>query len=545
MLSANQIHKSFGDSVVLDSVTFNLNPGDRTGLVGPNGCGKTTLLRILAGLDAPDSGSVQKPGALRIGYLPQGLILPEGETAGGYLARAQGDLPQLAAEVERLADALARTPDDKQLHAAYGDALDRMAAASSTNGIGQISDTLAILGLDRVPKETEISKLSGGQKTRLALVGILLARPQLLLLDEPTNHLDLPMLEWLERWLGAFRGGALVVSHDRTFLDRTVSRILEMDPRTHTVREYEGNYSAYKEQKSEEREWQWQAYTNQQREIADLRGAANHLRGIAHFRKGGKADTKDKFAKGFFAGRGAGTVKRAKQIERRIDRLLADERVDKPGWEWQMKLEFDSHDHGGNDVLALEDLSVGYGDVVILQNINLRLRRGARAVLTGANGSGKTTLLRTIAGTLPPISGRMRLGTSVRAGFMAQEQETLDPYKNSLEIVRAEISADETDARRFLHNFLFSGDDVFVPAGSLSYGERARLLLALLVSRGCNFLLLDEPVNHLDIPSRDRFEQALTAFQGTVLVVVHDRYFIERMATEVWSVGEGSISKIK
>jgi ATP-binding cassette subfamily F protein 3 len=544
MLSANQIHKSFGDSVVLDSVTFNLNPGDRTGLVGPNGCGKTTLLRILAGLDAPDSGSVQKPGALRIGYLPQGLILPEGETAGGYLARAQGDLPQLAAEVERLADALARTPDDKQLHAAYGDALDRMAAASSTNGIGQISDTLAILGLDRVPMETEISKLSGGQKTRLALAGILLSRPQLLLLDEPTNHLDLPMLEWLEEWLGAFRGGALVVSHDRTFLDRTVSRILEMDPHTHSLLEYDGNYSAYQEQKSEERARQRQAYTNQQEEIANLRGAANHLRGIARFRKGGKADTKDRFASGFFAGRGAGTVRRAKQIERRIDRLLTNERVDKPGWEWQMKLEFDSPAPGGNDVLALEDLSVGYGDAVILRNINLRLRRGARAVLTGANGSGKTTLLRTIAGTLPPLAGRMRLGTNVRAGFMAQEQETLDPYKNSLEIVRAEISADETDARRFLHYFLFSGDDVFVPTGSLSYGERARLLLALLVSRGCSFLLLDEPVNHLDIPSRDRFEQALTAFQGTVLVVVHDRYFIERMATEVWSVGEGSISKI-
>jgi ATP-binding cassette, subfamily F, member 3 len=365
----------------------------------------------------------------------------------------------------------------------------------------------------------------------------------LLLLDEPTNHLDLPMLEWLERWLAAFRGGALVVSHDRTFLDRTVSRILEMDPRSHTVREYEGNYSAYQEQKSGERERQWQAYTNQQGEIADLRGAANHLRGIAHFRKGGKADSKDKFAKGFFAGRGAGTVKRAKQIERRVERLLTEERVDKPGWEWRMKLEFDSPHTGGNDVLALEDLSVGYGDAVILRNINLRLRRGARAVLTGPNGSGKTTLLRTVAGTLPPLAGRLRLGAGVRAGFMAQEQETLNPLRNALEIVQAEISADETGARRFLHYFLFSGDEVFTPSGSLSHGQRARLLLALFVARGCNFLLLDEPVNHLDIPSRDRFEQALTAFEGTVLAVVHDRYFMERIATEVWGVENGSICK--
>ncbi len=543
MLSANQIHKSFGDSVVLDAITFNINPGDRTGLVGPNGCGKTTLLRILAGLDAPESGSVQKPNSLRIGYLPQGLVLPEGETAGAYLARAQGDLPLLESEVERLALELASSPDDKLLHTAYAEALDRMAAAAS-NGSDPVSGTLAALDLDQVPPETQISTLSGGQKTRLALAGILLAHPQLLLLDEPTNHLDLPMLEWLERWLATFRGGALVVSHDRTFLDRTVTRILEMDPRMHAIRAYDGNYSAYRKQKAEERDRARQAYSDQQEQIADLRGAANHLRGIARFRKGGKADGKDKFAKGFFAGRGAGTVKRAKQIERRIEKLLTDERVDKPGWEWQMKLEFDSSQTGGNDVLALEDLAVGYGETVILRNINFRLRRGARAVLTGPNGSGKTTLLRTVAGTLPPLAGRMRLGAGVRAGFMAQEQETLDPTLNALEIVQSEIAADETDARRFLHYFLFSGDEVFTPSGSLSYGQRARLLLALLVARGCNFLLLDEPVNHLDIPSRDRFEQALAAFEGTVLAVVHDRYFIDRIATETWSVEEGSIRKI-
>ena len=209
-----------------------------------------------------------------------------------------------------------------------------------------------------------------------------------------------------------------------------------------------------------------------------------------------------------------------------------------------MKLEFDPAETGGNDVLSLDDLAVGYGKNILLANLNLRIRRGARVVLTGVNGSGKTTLLRTIAGMIPPLAGRVRLGAGVKVGFMAQEQETLDPYKNSLEIVQAEITADETDARRFLHYFLFSGDDVFVPVGSLSYGERARLLLALLVARGYNFLLLDEPVNHLDIPSRSRFEQALTAFQGTVLAVVHDRYFIERIATEVWGVREGSICKI-
>ncbi len=541
MLTANQIRKSFGDNVILDGVSFNFNPGERAGLVGPNGCGKTTLLRILAGQDAPDSGSVKKPNALRIGYLPQGLVLPEGETVNAFLARAQGDLPRATAEVERLAADLAESPADKELHAAYDEALDRLAALPE--GAGSAA-TLAVLGLGQIPPDTLISTLSGGQKTRLALAGVLLARPQILLLDEPTNHLDLPMLEWLERWLTAFRGGALVVSHDRTFLDRTVSRILELDPRTRTVKEYEGNYSAYREQKAGERERLRQAYSDQQQEIADLRGAASHLRGISRFRKGGKADTKDGFAKGFFANRGAGTMKRAKQIERRIEKLLTKDRVEKPGWEWGMKLEFDPAAAGGNDVLTLEDVSVGYGDTVILHNVNFHLRRGARAVLTGANGSGKTTLLRTITGALPPIAGRVRLGAAVRPGFMAQEQETLDPARNALQVVQAEIAADETDARRFLHYFLFSGDDVFTPVGSLSYGERARLLLALLVARGCNFLLLDEPVNHLDIPSRDRFEQALAAFRGTVLAVVHDRYFIERMASEVWRVEKGGILKL-
>jgi ATP-binding cassette subfamily F protein 3 len=542
MLTVHQIHKSFGDSVILSGVSFSLNPGERAALVGPNGCGKTTLLRILTGIDRADSGSVRQPGALRIGYLPQGLILPEDEPVSAYLERAQGDLPRLTAEVERLAAALAANPADPSVRTAYDQSLDRIAAVSNANG--SAAGVLAILGLERVTPDAPIATLSGGQKTRLALAGVLLAHPQLLLLDEPTNHLDLPMLEWLEGWLTSFRGGALVVSHDRTFLERAVTRILELDPRTHAVREYAGSYSAYREQKDGERARREQAYSDQQQEIASLRSAAGHLRGIARFRKGGKADTKDGFAKGFFANRGAGAMKRAKQIERRIEKLLTEDRVEKPGWEWGMKLEFEPATTGGNDVLQLESLAVGYPRTILLEEINLHLQRGARAILTGANGSGKTTLLRTIAGALPPLAGRVRTGANIKLGFMAQEQETLDPARNALQIVQAEIAADETDARRFLHYFLFSGDGVFTPTGALSYGERARLLLALLVARGCNFLLLDEPINHLDIPSRDSFERALGAFKGTVLAVVHDRYFIERIATEVWEVENGSVRKL-
>ncbi|MBN1438817.1 MAG: ABC-F family ATP-binding cassette domain-containing protein [Anaerolineales bacterium] len=541
MLTATQIRKTYGDNVILDGVTLSLNPGERAGLVGPNGCGKTTLLRILAGIDSPDSGSVRKPNALRIGYLPQGLVLPPDETLAGYLDRAQGDLPRLTAKVERLAAALAQLPGDTSLHTAYDQALSRLAAAGE--GSGAAIDALAALGLDHIPSGEKISTLSGGQKTRLALAGVLLGHPQLLLLDEPTNYLDLAMLEWLEKWLNGFRGVALVVSHDRAFLDRAVTRILELDERTRAIREYEGNYSAYRWAKAAERARLAQAYSDQEAQIAELRSAAVHLRGIARFRKGGKADSGDKFARGFFANRGAGTVKRAKQIERRIERLFAENRVEKPGWEWGMKLEFEPA-ASGNFVLSLESLSAGYSNTVILEGVNLQLWRGARAVITGANGSGKTTLLRTIAGALPPLAGRVRIGSNVRIGFIAQEQETLDPGKDALQTVQAEIAADETDARRFLHCFLFSGDDVFTPVGSLSYGERARLQLALLAARGSNFLLLDEPINHLDIPSRERFEEALRAFPGTVLAAVHDRYFIERMAGEVWAVGNGIVRKL-
>jgi ATPase subunit of ABC transporter with duplicated ATPase domains len=287
MLTANQIRKSFGDSILLDGVSLNIDPGQRAGLVGPNGCGKTTLLRILAGLDSPDSGTVRKPNALRVGYLPQGFILPENETVGVFLARAQGDPERAGGEVERLAAALAESPDDKELHTAYDEALARLAALP--NGAGSAAAALAALGLGEIPPGTPITTLSGGQKTRLALAGVLLANPQILLLDEPTNHLDLPMLQWLESWLSAFRGGALAVSHDRTFLDRTVSRILELDARTHTVREYEGNYTAYRAQKEADHERREQAYSDQQRRIAELRGAAAHLRGIARFRKGGRS----------------------------------------------------------------------------------------------------------------------------------------------------------------------------------------------------------------------------------------------------------------
>jgi len=345
------------------------------------------------------------------------------------------------------------------------------------------------------------------------------------------------MLEWLEHWLNDFRGAALIVSHDRTFLDRTVTRILDLDPATHTVRDYTGNYSDYVEQKLAERERQWSQWRDQEYEIRrmkqDIARTKDQAKRVELSTTPGQPGVR-RYAKKVAA--------KAKSREKKLERYIeSDERLDKPRLGWQIKLEFGDTLTSGQDVLTLEDVSVGYGDNVLLHHLNLQLRQGSRVALIGPNGAGKTTLVRAITGDLPPLAGRVRLGAKVRVGYMAQEQESLDPALDACTTIRNLASMSDTDVRAFLHYFLFSGDDVFVPVGSLSFGERARLALATLVARGCNFLLLDEPINHLDIPSRARFEQALSAFEGTVLVVVHDRYFIERFAAQVWEVENGTV----
>ncbi len=542
MLQLSSIGKRYGDVAVLESVSFIVNPGDRLGLIGPNGCGKTTLLRIIAGTEQPDGGSVRlNPPDLRLGYLEQGQRYAEGDTLADFLQVGEAALEAAATRVAQLATALATAGGVEQarLMKAYSEALAEMEALSEAQAeLHGMEAVLAGLGLGDVPLDTPVANLSGGQKTRLGLARLLTHRPQLLLLDEPTNHLDIEALEWLEAWLRDYhrQGAALIVSHDRTFLDHTVSKILDLDPETHTVVEYAGNYSDYIETWERNREKQWARWRDQRAEVRrihqDIARTRNQAMSVELTTTPGQPGVR-RIAKK--------VAKKAKSREKKLERYLeGQERVEKPGRTWRIKLAFEDTPESGKDVLTLTDVAFGYEGVPLVRGVNQVLRAGERVVMLGPNGAGKTTLLRVIAGQLAPLAGEVRLGTNVRLGYYAQEQETLDPDSTPFGTLVEVASMSETDIRSFLHYFLFTGDEVFVPVNTLSYGERARLVLARLVATGCNFLMLDEPINHLDIPSRTKFEQAMRAFEGTVLAVVHDRYFIRRFATRIWAIHDGT-----
>ncbi len=381
------------------------------------------------------------------------------------------------------------------------------------------------------------------QKTRLGLASLLLREPDLLLLDEPTNHLDVEALTWLEGFVQSYPHAVLVVSHDRAFLDQTVTRILYLEPDTRSLNSYAGNYSDYLEAREHEHALHLESYKQQQGYIARVQQDIVQLKAQA-LNVERSATPADRDAKFFLSGKGGSkkVARKARARERKLERYLeSDERVDKPKQHWNLKLDFGPTPPSGRAVLRLDDVRFGYQPALpLFERVSLDVQWGERVAIVGPNGAGKTTLLRLIEGKLQPQQGSLRLGTNVRVGVLAQEHETLDLRRTVLETALHERPMSETEARSFLHFFLFGGDSVFRRVGDCSLGERSRLQLGLLVLRGCNLLLLDEPLNHLDIEGREHFEAALEAFQGTVIAVAHDRAFLHNFAQRVIEVREGA-----
>jgi ATP-binding cassette subfamily F protein 3 len=560
MLTIHHLIKRYGDDLVLDRVGFTINAGERVGLVGANGCGKSTLLRIIAGAEHADGGSITRvPADLAWGYLPQGWDGPPGATVADALDdQAGAALRARMAELERRLAAPGLAGEALQaLLNEYGAAQQQFEALGGYERAHHAAAVLAGLGLVELPQDMPVAQLSGGQKTRLGLARLLLSKPRLLLIDEPTNHLDADAVSWLETFLAGYDGAALIVSHDRAFLDRVTTRILELrrpeaagaQPQ---LASYSGTYRDYADALAAERARQQARWQDQQEYLADVTEDIQRLKRHAQVNPHSPGAKK--------MGRSA------KARERKLERYeRAGERVERPRQSWGVGLDFGAAADGARAVLGVENVSFSYAQTenderrmtndesavlsslvlrrssALLDNISFDLAYGERVALIGPNGAGKTTLLRLIAGELRPQAGRTLLGAGVQVGYLGQEQESLDRRSSALDALRAAVPWGATECRNFLHRYLFAGDDVHRPAQACSYGERARLALALLVARGCSFLVLDEPLNHLDIPARERFEQALESFDGTILAVAHDRYFLARFAERVLELRDGRL----
>ena len=529
MLTVSNLTLSRGPRELLRDVSFSVNAGRRAALIGPNGSGKSTLLEAIRGHHSTRAGSVGwTPAGLTVGYLDQsGNEEVEDPSANsvGVLIGVAGHLERRVAEA---AARLAEMPDDAAAEAAYSAALDRLAAVGDTWS----PEALRRWGLDDLDPEAPIARLSGGERLKLGLCLELARAPDFLILDEPTNHLDDAALRILADTLVEFRGGVLFVSHDRAFLDRVATDILAVDAHRGTITRYAGNYSAYAAQRAAELERQRSRYQYEQAEIRkmrqDIARTKEQARGVERGTTPSQPNVRRLAKK---------VARKASARETKLQRFqAAPERAERPTASWQLKVEFGTA-AGSDRVLALADADLGYaGSAALLANVNVELGGRERVALIGANGSGKTTVLRTFAGVLAPLGGSLRRSPAAVVGYLAQSQELLDPAATALATIRAASPAAETEVRSFLHLFLFSGDDALRPIAELSYGERARLSLALLVARGATVLLLDEPLNHLDIDSRERFEAALDQFAGAAVVVSHDRYFVDRYAATRWQI---------
>src|SRR3989442_3133553 len=522
IVSVIQVGKSFGAERIFSEVSFQIDAYDRIGLVGPNGAGKSTLLNLLAGREEPDEGTIAIARNIRIGYLTQTIDFQPQNSLQEEMLTVFAEVQDWEHELSELALKLA-TPEaqnDSVLHERllrrYDELQTRFELAGGYTYENRIDQVLDGLGFTREQQEAPVMQLSGGQQTRAALAKLLLQEPDLLLLDEPTNHLDLAALEWLETYLASWKGAMVVVAHDRYFLDKVVSRTIEMA--FGRIEEYPGNYTKYLRLREERMERRMREYEAQQAHIAHT----------------------EEFIRRYKAGQRS---REARGRQKLLDRL---ERVERPQEFPGMHFEFNSVLDSGQVVLSTQKLVAGYppsdqqsAPTILVSVADLELLRGDRVGLLGPNGAGKTTLLRTIIGEVPPISGHVYPGHNVRIGYYSQTHGGLNPQRTIVDEIRQVSTLSEDGVRSFLARFLFSGDDVFKPIGALSGGERSRVALAKLTLQGSNFLVLDEPTNHLDLQSRQFLEEILSEFEGTLLFVSHDRYFVDSLATKVWVIEDG------
>ena len=529
VVSAKDLTKAYGTDVILDKVSFHINKGDRVGIIGINGAGKTTLLRMLTGELPYEEGEAFISRDLQIGYLKQDAGFDSEKTVIEEVNAVFEHFPEMEARMAELlheSEALAKAGDADSLEQSrmlleeYDAIHERFGYMGGYSYQSEIKGVLSSMAFGEDMYNKKISTLSGGEKTRLALAVLLLQKPDILFLDEPTNHLDIGTLKWLEQYLKGYRGTMVIVSHDRYFLDETVTRIFEVENKKLHI--YEGNYSFYAAERRSRREAEMRRYEKQHREIQRQEEM------IRRFKQ-------------------RGTEKLAKRAASREKRLAAIDVIERPDGEHsKMKISFHQNFQSGKDVLFAEDLSkaFGYGmnKVQLFQDVALDIKRGERVCIVGDNGVGKTTLLRILMGDLTPGTGRIRIGHNVQFGYYDQGQLLLNEDNDVIgELQDAYHLYSEGELRNILGRFLFRGEDVFLKVGDLSGGEKARLSLLKLMMSGANTLILDEPTNHLDIESKEIFEEALMEFPGTSIIVSHDRYFLNKIPTRIMELTDNGL----
>ncbi|HEV2108021.1 MAG TPA: ABC-F family ATP-binding cassette domain-containing protein [Thermomicrobiales bacterium] len=518
ILTASDLAKTFAAAEIFSGVGFQIAAREHVALVGVNGAGKSTILKIIAGVEHANQGSVTRATGLRVTYLPQEARFESGLGLREEARTAFAPILRAAERMRGIEAAMAGAGNDEleRLLVEYDLLQTRFEAARGYDIEHRVDEVLHGLGFTDAQYDEPVSRLSGGQKTRVALAKALLADPDLLLLDEPTNHLDLEMLEWLETFLRGWNGACLIVSHDRYFLDRVTTRTLDLA--FGRLEDYPAPYARYLDLRAERMERRRKEYDEQQAYIART----------------------EEFIRKYKAGQ------RSREARGRQTRLERMERIERPQEHDALSLKMGAALRSGRLALSTTPLRAGYRDAdggieILVETPSLEIERGDRVGLLGPNGSGKTTLLRTLTGQLPAIKGRFELGTNVKVGYYAQTHEQLHREGTPLSVLQRAQSMSEEAARTFLGRFLFSDDDVHKGVDALSGGERSRLALAVLLLQQANFLILDEPTNHLDIQARETLEEMLRDFDGTILFVSHDRYFMDRIATRIWSIEDRNL----